>query len=421
MANSLTSNLVRNVAKEFTEGFESQIVMAKTLNTEIIKGYPNPGSGETVKVRRYHQYRNVPTSDGDITNETWNSILSGYAPATVQNWITVPLTFNSMEEATQLDSMKKIVAPAVTRVVTSLELVVADFLLKNMGLSYGNPGTLISKWSDIAGCDSFMDELGIPATERFYVHNAFVKQLIADSQSGLTSPGLVNTAWEKAMTSRRVGGMQMLPSSALKTRTNGACADRVGAVSSAPDATYATAKDTMTQTLALSGLTTLGIVEEGEILEYSTVYQTNPDTGEVIYGVDGEPLKFRQTVTAGTTASGGALSLTVTPAGLYETNGQYNNISKAIPQSEVVTILGATGATSKPALFYTKDVATLATVDLPKLFSTDTKIETESGFSMRVSLYSDGDASVQKMRVDLVPVLGILNPLLGGQSFGVAT
>jgi hypothetical protein len=45
-------------------------------------------------------------------------------------------------------------------------------------------------------------------------------------------------------------------------------------------------------------------------------------------------------------------------------------------------------------------------------------IETESGFSMRVSMYADGDASVQKMRVDLVPVLGILNPMLGGQSFG---
>ena len=214
-----------------------------------------------------------------------------------------------------------------------------------------------------------------------------------------------------------LGGFEILKSNAIKTRTNGACADRVGAVSSAPDATYATAKDTMTQTLAVSSFTTAGVIEEGEIIEYSTVYQCNPDTGEVIYK-NGSPVPFRQTVVTGVTLSGGAGNITVAPAGLYEANGQYNNISKAIPQSEVITILGTTGTQTKPCLFYDENAVCLGTVKLPKLYSTDTLVETDSGFSFRVSMYADGDATTQKIRIDMVPVLGVLNPMLGGQLFG---
>ncbi len=420
MSNNLLSNITRNVAEKIQEGFDSKIVLAKTVNTEILKGYPNPSSGETVYVRRHHQYRNVPTPDGDITSETWNDILSGRAPATTQDWITIPIRFDSMEEATELNKKDQILDPASTKVVTTLELKLAAFMQQNLGLSYGTPGTVVDAFSDIAGCDALMDEIGVMDNNKYYVNGSFTKMRLADAQAGLNSPGKVDSAWERSMTSPMVGGMQMLPSNTLKARTNGVCADRVGIVASAPDSTYVTAKDTMTQSLALSGLTTTGVIEEGEVIEYATVYQCNADTGETIYGADGDPLPFRQTVTAGVTLAGGAGTVTVSPAALFESEGQYNNVSKAIPQNEVATLLGNSGEVTKPNLFYQKNAIMLATVKLPKLHSTDTLVETKSGHAIRVSMYADGDASLQKLRLDLVPVLGVLNPMLGGQAWGVA-
>ena len=84
----------------------------------------------------------------------------------------------------------------------------------------------------------------------------------------------------------------------------------------------------------------------------------------------------------------------------------------------LVTVLGSSAAVVQPALFYHPQAFAMASVKLPKLYSTDTVAVTEDGISLRVSRYADGDANTQKVRFDLLPAFGTMNPFFAGQGFG---
>jgi len=118
-------------------------------------------------------------------------------------------------------------------------------------------------------------------------------------------------------------------------------------------------------------------------------------------------------------ANGDGVLLLTGPA-ILENNGQYNTIDSAPIAGDVITVLGTAGATIQSNLFYHKQAFGLATVKLPKLYSTDTLATTQDGFSIRVSRYADGDANTQKVRFDLLPAFVTFNPFFAGKGFGVA-
>ncbi len=421
LANTFTSNVMKKVARVFNKEFEYQRKVSRTINIELIKGMHKPSTGGTVYTKRPHQYINVGTTDGDLTGKTKNSIQSGQVAATIQDWITVPMEWAVDDEMKSMDQLEQMVNPAARTCVIELENKVQQFAANNFGLSYGVPGNVVNKGTDVSMCNAQLNALGVPdGMERYYVMNPFNDALLADSQSGLSNEALTKSAWERAMSSKKLGGFNAMSAGGMYALTTGTITDRIGAVNAAPDMTYDTAKDTITQTLVLKNVSASLTATAGEIIEYSTVYQVNPLNQNVIYGPDGNPLKFRQTITAAATASaGGVLTLVVTPAALKETNGQYNNIDAVIAINDVVTILGNASTAYQPNLFYHKDAMALASIEIPKTFTTDKTITTEDGISIRVSRYGDGDANENKIRFDLVIALSILNPLFGGKSYGV--
>ena len=103
---------------------------------------------------------------------------------------------------------------------------------------------------------------------------------------------------------------------------------------------------------------------------------------------------------------------------ILESDGQFNNVSAALTSGDIFNILGTEDVEYQPNLFYHKDAFTLATVTIPRLFSTDTIATTEDGFQIRISKYSDGDKNVQKLRMDILPAFGAMNPFYAGQGFG---
>jgi len=209
-----------------------------------------------------------------------------------------------------------------------------------------------------------------------------------------------------------------LTSNALSSYTSGSTSDRAGALASTPDATYVTAKDTMTQVLSLNNLGT-GTIKAGDMVTIAGVYRLNVATREPILDAAGNQVLWTGTVLEDVTIAGNAATITVSGAAIYEANGQYNNVSVAPASGDVVTILGAASTLYQPNLFYTKQAFGIGTVKLPKLYSTDTIATTSDGFSIRVSKYADGDANTQKIRFDLLPAYACFNPLFAGQGFGV--
>lgn len=422
MANNLSSNVTRKVARVFLDAFESNRVLTKTVDTQLLSGKFTPASGSNVDFKRPHDYNSIRTAGGDISASTKSDIISGKATGTVQNYFTVATSWGNVEEALELDQLEQILAPMARRIVTDLETDLGSYLIKNSNLHYGTVGTVVDAWSDVAGAAALMDSIGVPTDgDRYYVMNPFTTAGLASAQNGLNAAdGLVRTAWEKAQISSNFAGLSALTSNGLADYTSGTATDRAGTLSGAPNVTYVTAKDTMTQVLPVTAFTASATVKAGEIIQVTGRNRLNLSSRGAILDGTASNILFAGTVTQDVTLDGsGAGNLTIAGAGINETNGQYNTTDTALQSGDVVTLLGAGSTLYQPNLFYHKQAFGLGTVKLPKLYSTDTIATTSDGMSIRVSKYSDGDANTQKIRFDLLPAYATFNPFFAGQGFGV--
>lgn len=421
VANNMTSNVTRQLARVFLEKFEASRVLSKTVDTQLLSGKFSPRSGSTVDFKRPHDYNAVRTPTGDITGNK-SELIAGKATGTVQDFITVATEWDGLIDAVESDQLDQVLAPMATRAVTTLELSLGEFMLNNLGLSSGIPGQATDAWGDVAKAAALMQSVGVPSDGQWcYVMNPFVTQDLADTQSGLASGSnkLVDTAWEQAQISQNFGGFRVMTSNALKTRVSGAISDRAGALAATPDATYATAKDSMQQVLQLNGLTPSSTISAGDIIEFVARYALNQATREVMIDANGNKVKHRCVVVADAVTDGsGNATVTVAGPGIFEANGQYNTVEAALGSGNTLNVLGSASATYQPNLFYHKQAIGLGAVKLNKLYATDTVGTTEDGMSIRVTKYSDGDANKQMVRFDLLPAFACFNPFFGGQGFG---
>ena len=420
MANNLSSNITRPLAKIFLEAFESSRVVTKTVNTQLLSGRFNPSTGTKVDFKRPHDYNSIRTSGGDISGATKSDIIAGKATGTVQPCFTSATEWSNIQEALELDQLEQILEPMARRLVTDLEVDLGKFMRINTGLNYGARGTAVDAWSDVAGAGAMMDSVGVPMSDnKYYLMNPFTTTALASAQSGLNAAdGLVRTAFEKAQIASNFGGMKALTSNALSSYTSGTTTDRSGDLKAAPDATYVTAKDTMQQTMVIETLGS-GTIEAGDQIQVAGVNRLNIATRQVVLDAAGAAVPWTGTVLSVVTIAGNEATVVVSGAAIYEANGQYNNVDAAPASGAIITILGAAATVYQPNLFYTEQAFGLGTVKLPKLYSTDTIATTEDGMSIRVSKYSDGDANTQKIRFDLLPAYAVFNPNFAGQGYGV--
>ena len=423
MANNLSSNFTEQLTRVFLDNFEAKRVLSRSVNTQLLSGKFSPQSGTQVHFKRPHDYRTERTATGDISSATKNDIISGKATGTVQNYITVPVEYDEIEQALKLDQLDEILSPIATRMVTDLETDFGSYMVKNAGLHYGTPGTAVDAWSDVAGAGALMDSIGVPNDgQRFYVMNPFTTTALADAQRGLSSGSdtLVNTAWQNAHISDKFGNLKAITSGALSTRTSGSTSDRQGAINGTPNATYLAHKDTMIQSIPVDGFSASATIKAGDIVEVTGRYRLSLSTREKFLDASGNAVKWAGVVTADVTLDGsGAGTLAVAGPAIQETNGQYNSVDVALADNDVITVLGAANTVYQPNMFFHKQAFGIGFVPLKKLYSTDTLGTTEDGLQVRVTKYSDGDKNKQMVRFDMLPAYATFNPYFAGQGFGV--
>jgi hypothetical protein len=109
----------------------------------------------------------------------------------------------------------------------------------------------------------------------------------------------------------------------------------------------------------------------------------------------------------------------VSAPAIYEATGAYNTTTAALAQNDVVTILGTTAVVYQPALAYHPKAFTMTTVKLPKLSATESYTATEDGITMRFTRWADATKNQNKLRVDVLPAYGTLNPFFAAQCYGV--
>lgn len=419
MANNFDSNFVTKLAKIFLDKFESSRSLSKRVNTQLLTGKFNPDSGTETQFKRPTDYASTRTSDGDVSALAAKPIIAGKATGIVQDYFTVWVEFSAIDQALKMGQLPELLAPIATRLVTDLETDFAAFMLKNAGLSIGSPDTSVSTWQHVADAGALMQSVGIPAGEPWtYAMNPFTQALLANTNRALGSPiqGAVKTALEQATLMKNFAGMDVVAASTLATLTTKAISDRAGSLSAAPDATYVTAKDSMTQSLAVTGFTASLEVQAGEIIEVTGKFMLNLSTRKTFLDGAGTQLKFRGVVTEPVTLDGsGAGTLVVAGPAIFESGGGYNTVDAALASGDVVTLLGTASTTYQPNMFFHKNAFAIGAVPQEKLFSTDTIATTEDGLQIRVSKFADGLANVNRMRFDLIPAYSVLNPFFAGQ------
>tara|TARA_R100000655_G_scaffold61890_1_gene100292 strand:- start:4417 stop:5694 length:1278 start_codon:yes stop_codon:yes gene_type:complete len=424
MPNNLSSNVMTKVMKSIAAGFESNRVSTKTVNTENIKGEHTSSTGDTIYRKRKTSYRAAETSSGDVSGGgADNDILVGRIPYVKQDVITVKAQWDSVEEALELNQLDELLAPMGEELVTRVERNFNDYMIQNSGLTFGTPGTAVDAWTDVAYVEAMMNEIGVPSQgEKYYQMNSFTGAALASATTAINQEGLVKTAFEQAQVPSPLAGLIPLKSNALRSFTSGdASGDREGALNGAPDVTWASAKDTMQQTITVDGFGANTTIKAGETIRITGKYHANPRNQNVLIDETGARVEWCWTVVSDATLDGsGAGTITVTNAAIFDaaSNNQYDNISAAPADNDVITILGSDSTLYKPNLAYHKDAFSFATIQLPKLYATDLSYKSADGLTFRVSRYSDGSANQQLLRVDLVPAFGVSNPLHSVRCFG---
>lgn len=424
MSNNIESNFsTKLLGLGFIKPCETSRVHTKNVNTQFLAGKFDPSAGTEIAIKKPHDAKSIRTSTGDISMEDKSTIVSGQTQATVQDYFTVAVEYSEFEEARKLNELEKILEPYARRAVVDLEVDFGNYMMNNANGYVGTLGTAADAWSDVADAGAYLSSLGVPQNKDwFYGLNPFTGAKLADAQRGLqaggSAGGLVKSAWEKAMVDENTAGMKVMSSTSLGSVTTQAGADRAGTLSSDPDVTYLTHKDTYIQSLAVSGFTAGLVVKKGERITIAGRYRLNQSTRTPIFDESGSKIVWSAVVAADVTLTGGSGTITVVGPAIYEANGAYNTVDSAPVSGDVVTVLGSASTTYQPNLFWHKDAFGIAFCNMRKLHATDHRITTKDGLRLRVARYSDGDANQQKVRFDILPAYATFNPYWAGHGWG---
>ncbi len=162
MANNFDSNFTRKLARIFLEKFDSERILSKNVDTQLLTGKFDPSTGDTVDFKRPTDYLSVRTSNGDVSGATASDIITGKASGVVQDYFTAFVNYDEADEAIKMDQIDQLLAPLATRIKTDLELDFAAFMMKNTALLAGTVGTPADVWDDVAEAGAVLQANGVP-------------------------------------------------------------------------------------------------------------------------------------------------------------------------------------------------------------------------------------------------------------------
>ena len=426
MANNYQSNTNEKLLKAFIKGFESSTVLLNTVSKQLVNDIDaSTGAGATpVKMKRPTQYKPTRSASGDLTSVTANPVQVGsvFGQVSDNGYITVFVENSQVEEALETDQLDALLMPIAEDMVITCESELAQYMTRAAQLHSGTSGTPINKWSDVANAGALFKEIGAPAGKKYAAINSFDETVLADLQTQLGVNPEVNQAWNEAVVRTGIAGLnQVMTTNNLDEYTSGVPGTGL-TLASTPAATYVAYKDSYQMTLALTGLTvTTGTLTAGQQLSFPASNLLNMRNGKAVRK-SGSPVSFTVTVLEDVTADGsGNVSVKVSGAAIFEADGAYNTVSKALTSGDAVTVLdGATAVEKRPALAYCEGFVGMGSVVLPKLHSIDSNIINHKGVSIRVHRFSDGLGNKNRYRFDILPTFATFNPSWGMQMEGSA-
>jgi hypothetical protein len=359
MANTLATSLW--TTKETARYWVNDLTILATgnINREYDDQYVIAGAkvGNTVNARLPQRYT---VTDGQALQI--QAIYDQTVPITLTNQKNVATSYSSAQATTELDSIRqRYVQPMAEALANAAEVLFFQSVYRDIYSSVGTPGTTPGSQTLYLQAGTKLTDLATPLRGRKACLDPLAMQTLAGSSATLFNPAAtISENYKMGMFGRQQLGIdEWYQDPARPTHTTGTFTSCSPTVNGANQ----TGSTLNTQAWA-SGATTLN---KGDVFTIAGVNSINPLT----YASTGRLQQF--VVTATTSDSGGNMTaLPISPSII--TSGQLQTVDASPASGAVITVLGATSATSgtlatttSPIGFvYHPDFATFVMADMIK-------------------------------------------------------
>ncbi|MEE8207805.1 MAG: P22 phage major capsid protein family protein [Nitrosomonadaceae bacterium] len=334
MANAFknTTLVTKFAVKEFLNALQMGNKVDRQLDDQFRK------VGDTISVRRPVMF--AATSGATISSA------QDIEEATVTVQLTerkkVNFEITSQDMTLEIDAAnERYIRPAMEELAQDVETFIASKYTDIYNF-VGTPGTTPSTFLDVANAGAKLSKLGVPMSgdwSAFYDPDASVS--LANGLKGVFPQEIATRALKEASIGR-YAKFNMFENQSLASHTVGVNTGTPLVNGASQEVTYATAKDSDTQSLITDGWTNsqTGILLAGDVFTIAGVNSVNRRTRTD----SGELAQFVVTADANSGASTGPATFTISPPIII--TGPYQTVTASPADDAVITVLTGTGGTS---------------------------------------------------------------------------
>lgn len=414
MANAVKS--VSLVAKEATRILENELVMKKL----VYDGYQeefgkNPNGykiGSTLTIRKPTDFT---VRDGAVASS--QDVTEGSTTIVVNKQKGIDFQFTSQELALEMNQLsERVIRPAMVQLANQIDRdIMANYIyVSNL---VGTAGQTINSFADFYKGAERADELSIPMDSRNAILSPADNAGMVGSQTALYIQGAANSAYRQGELGT-IGGVSTYMSQNVPTHTVGTATGTPLVNGASQNVTYATSKDTGSQSLVTDGWTNsiTGIVKAGDVFTIANVYAVNPVTKATLPFLR----QFTVLADADSGASTGPATLTISPAII--TSGAFQNCSAAPADNAAITVQTGTGGTGyRQNMMFHKNAFAFVSVPLEApQGAVNVSRQSYKGINVRVVPFYDGANDISKWRLDVLYGTAAIDPRLAVRMYGTA-
>lgn len=375
---SLDNNLV--MAKNVFRGYEEEF--SKSVN-----GYE---VGSSISVKRPDDYTVRDGAVMDVQDST-----EGKFTMTVDKRKGIDFEFTSQELTMDIkDLTERKIKPAMIQLANQVD---ADLMAeyKNVAKWVGTPGNDINSFADFALGPKSLDLASVPQDGRCATLSPADHWGLLGNQTGLYIQSAANGAYREGSLGK-IGGVDTYMSQNVPTHTVGVNTGTPLTNGANQAVTYATSKDSNTQTLITDGWTSGACtLNAGDVFTIADVYDVNPVTKATL------PHLKQFTVVTTISDTAGDITLTMSPAAIA--SGAHQTVSADIGDGKAITVMGVDSTGYAQNMIFNKNAFALVSVPLVSPpGAVDVSRQSYKGTNVRVIPVYDGTNDVSKWRLDIL-------------------
>ena len=394
------------ITRKALEILENNLVLTRNVNRQYDDSFAVEGAkiGSTLRIRLPD--RTLVTDGAALQVQADNEQFTTLSVASQKH---IGVNFTSAEMTMQLDDFaERVLKPRISQLASSIDADVAN-AYKAIANSVGTPGTTPSTSLVLLQAQQKLNENAAVMSPRYATVNPAANAGLVEGMKGLFNPtDTISRQFKNGMMGMGVLGFDEINmSQSIKQHTTGtrSTSDTIlvnGTVTTEGQAT-----------ISIDGGTGSATVTVGDVFTIANVFAVNPQTREST----GSLQQF--TVTAASTAAGGAwTNIAISPA-MYTSANALATINAFPQDNAAVTFLGAASSQYAQNLVYHKDAITFATADLLMPQGVDmASRQVHNGISMRIVRQYDINNDRLPCRIDVLYGFSTIRPQMACRIWG---